>query len=79
MHRHRGGFFFGPISNQIRCKKEDYLSSCVYDMAIIFSSFINDTLHIGGFDGRIIRINKMVLERMMIILSFDHLVLEKSP
>jgi hypothetical protein len=36
-------------------------------MAVIFNSFINDTLHKGGFDGRIIRINEVVLE---IILSW---------
>ena len=53
-------------SNQIKCKEDfgkTHLSSrSVYDMVIIFNSFINDTLHIGGFDSGIIRINKMVLE-----------------
>ena len=49
-------------SNQIKCNDKTHLSSCVYDMAIIFNSFINNTLHISGFDSRIIRIDKMVLE-----------------
>ena len=68
----RKGFFFArPYSDQIKMQFErsrrriekHYLSSSVYDMAIIFSSFINDALQIGGFDSRIIRINKMVLEK----------------
>ena len=45
-------------------KQQTYLSSSIYDMTVIFNPFINDALHIGGFDGRIIRINKMVLKRI---------------
>ena len=60
-----------------------YLSSSVYDMTIIFNSFINHTLHIGGFDSWIIRINEMVLVRGgeidALFLSFlNHLYFEKK-
>ena len=31
-------------------------------MTVIFDTLVNDALHVGGFDCRIIRIDKMVLK-----------------
>lgn len=42
--------------------KNTYLSGGVYDMTVVFNPLINDALHKGGFDCRIIRIDKMVLK-----------------
>ena len=63
-------FFLPGHSNQIKKMQfegskrkigKHYLSSREYDMTIIFSFFINHALHIGGFNGRIVQINKMSL------------------